>query len=411
MTISSTIKQAKKLSAMQLAQHVSNQKKTASQYINLLNHIECLVSKASITPHDEGCQAYITEQLQALGFSVHQFNHYGVSNLIATIGEGDTRIAFAGHTDVVPTGDIALWKSHPFQPTFVDDEIVGRGIADMKGGIAAMMAAIEKSVSSWDLNEYTFMLLITSDEEGEAEFGTKSIVQYLREHHLLPELCIVGEPSASKQTGDVIKIGRRGAISGELKIQGKQGHAAYPQYANNAAHIASDIASWLNHLSWDSGSDDFPGTSLQITSIDTGPWTDNIIPGDSTLCFNIRYSHVYNELGIRQRIEDGLMQIQQDIAIDWQRPCIPYFTNAPEYGVNLVSEVEQAIYSVCKRFPRLSTSGGTSDGRFIAETGCQVVEVGVPNNTIHQINERVKLTDLQTLQDIYQALLTKLMAS
>ncbi len=380
-------------------------------YGEMRRHIDGLVSKASITPHDEGCQDYLADKLEALGFSIHRFNHYGVSNLIALVGKGATRIAFAGHTDVVPTGDIALWQSHPFQPTEVDGEIIGRGIADMKGGIAAMLAAVETTISEWDLSQFSFMFLFTSDEEGEAEFGTKSIVQYLEDNHLVPHYCIVGEPSASAETGDVIKVGRRGAISAELTIKGKQGHAAYPQYANNAAHTASDIASWLNHLSWDSGSDDFPGTSLQITGIDTGQWTDNIIPGESRLCFNVRYSHAYTEAEIRERIENGLAQIQKDITIDWQRPCTPYFTQADAGEQSLITEVEQAIYQVCHRFPRLSTSGGTSDGRFIAASGCQVVELGVPNKTIHQINERVKVTDLQRLLDIYQILLRRLLVN
>lgn len=379
------------------------------RYLAMISHIEHLISKASVTPDDKGCQDYLAQILITLGFDVHRFNHHGVSNLVATIGSGATRIAFAGHTDVVPAGDIDLWQCPPFKATFKNDEIVGRGIADMKGGIAAMLAAIEASVEYWDLSTFTFMFLITSDEEGEAEFGTKAIVAYLAENHLLPHYCIVGEPSASECTGDVIKVGRRGAISAELTIQGKQGHAAYPQYANNAAHTASDVASWLNHLSWDNGSDDFPGTSLQITGIDTGIWTDNIIPGSSRLCFNIRYSHAYTEPAIRKRIEDGLAQIQQNIAIEWQRPCMPYFTQIDEKRLNLISEVEQAIFQACRRFPRLSTSGGTSDGRFIAQSGCQVVELGVPNNTIHQVNERVKVADLQTLQDIYQLLLMRLM--
>lgn len=390
---------------MSLAQNLQ----VEHQYLPMVSHIDELISKASVTPHDEGCQDYLEDVLVKLGFSVHRFNHYGVSNLVATIGNGSTRIAFAGHTDVVPAGDVALWQSHPFKPCYTKGNIVGRGIADMKGGIAAMLAAVENTLEQWNLSSFTFMLLITSDEEGEAEFGTKSIVNYLTESHLLPHFCIVGEPSASKETGDVIKVGRRGAISAELTIQGKQGHAAYPQYANNAAHTASDIASWLNHLSWDSGSVDFPGTSLQITGIDTGAWTDNIIPGLSRLCFNIRYSHAYSELDIRKRIEDGLLQLQQNIAVDWQRPCLPYLTQIDDTNTSLITEVEQAIFQVCRRFPRLSTSGGTSDGRFIAQSGCQVVELGVPNNTIHQINERVKLADLQTLQDIYQALLVRLL--
>ncbi|REL37074.1 succinyl-diaminopimelate desuccinylase [Thalassotalea euphylliae] len=388
---------------------LSSLKFSLSEHYLLFEHIENLVNRPSITPMDAGCQDYIGEVLRRLGFKTHQFTDNGVANLVATLGEGDTKIAFSGHTDVVPAGDEDNWRTDPFIATLKGDEIIGRGIADMKGGIAAMLAAIEATINRINTQKNTFLVLITSDEEGEAEFGTKSIVEHLAAHDLLPDYCIVGEPTASHKTGDVIKVGRRGAISAELTISGRQGHAAYPQFADNAAHTAADIASWLNHLSWDEGSDDFPGTSLQITGIDTGRWTDNIIPGQSKLCFNIRYSHVYSEHSIVQRIEDGLRQIQKTIAIEWLRPCHPYLTEVVDDKQNLIGVVEQAIYQVTKRFPRLSTSGGTSDGRFIAQTGCQVVELGVPNCTIHQVNERVKISDLQQLQAIYQTLLVRLM--
>lgn len=383
---------------------------TSSDFLPLYQHIKLLINKPSLTPDDNGCQQYLIQKLSALGFHCYQFEQQQVSNLVATIGDGDIRIAFAGHTDVVPTGDIQLWQADPFSADIINNCVYGRGIADMKGGIACMLAAVEQCIEQLDLSQYQLMFLITSDEEGEAEFGTKSIMTYLAQQNLLPHFCIVGEPTADKHTGDVIKVGRRGAISAELTITGKQGHVAYPQFASNAAHIAADIASWLNHLSWDAGSDDFPGTSLQITAIDTGMWTDNIIPGSCKLSFNVRYSHHYTEQSIKQRIASGLAQLPYDISVQWQRPCQPYFTDsAPRFGKVLVEQVEQAIMQVCQRFPRLSTSGGTSDGRFIAASGCQVVEVGVPNRTIHQVNEHVAIKDLMTLQQIYQALLLNLM--
>jgi len=387
-----------------------NEKNNSDRFLNIYQHIKSLVTKESITPDDHGCQQYLREKLTALGFQCHHFQAHGVSNLIATIGQGATRIAFAGHTDVVPPGHVALWDQPPFSAAIVDDVIYGRGIADMKGGIAAMLSATEQVISSLNLTDYQLMFLITSDEEGEAEHGTKAIVEYLAKQGQLPQLCIVGEPTASEKTGDVIKVGRRGAISAELTVTGKQGHVAYPQFGNNAAHMAADIASWLNHLSWDEGSDDFPGTSLQITALDSGEWTDNIIPGQCQLSFNIRYSHKYSQQDIQARISNGLVQLPYDIDIDWLRPCLPYFTDHQgEQETALISATEQAIFEVCHTFPRLSTSGGTSDGRFLANAGCQVVELGVPNKTIHQINERVRVEDLMTLTTIYQKLLGILM--
>ena len=377
----------------------------------LYQHIYSLVSKPSITPQDCGCQDYIADVLTGLGFNCYQFTDHQVSNLVATIGSGPTRFAFAGHTDVVPIGQLDLWQVEPFSAAIIDDCVYGRGIADMKGGIACMLAAVEQCLDKIDLSQFTLQFLITSDEEGEAEFGTKSIVSYLAEQQQLPHLCLVGEPTAAKQTGDVIKVGRRGAISAELLITGKQGHVAYPQFAKNAAHMASDIASWLNHLSWDAGSEDFPGTSLQITSIDSGQWTDNIIPGKCKLCFNIRYSHKYTESEIKQRIALGLAQLPYGITIEWQRPCSPYFTEQPNsQAMSLITAVEQAIFQQCQLFPRLSTSGGTSDGRFIASHDCQVVELGIPNRTIHQINEHARIDDLMMLASIYQQLLIGVMA-
>ena len=383
-------------------------------FFSLYQHIKSLVKIPSITPEDLGCQQYLIEQLELLGFQCEQFVDHRVSNLVATIGTGDKRIAFAGHTDVVPTGDKALWRVDPFGAQIIEQNVYGRGTADMKGGIACMLSAITTVLPQLDLNTYTLMFLVTSDEEGEAEYGTQSIIKWLAKKKQIPQWCIVGEPTADQVTGDVIKVGRRGAISAELSIAGKQGHVAYPQFACNAAHIASDVASWLNHLSWDQGSEDFPGTSLQITGIDSGQWTDNIIPGRCALCFNVRYSHHYTEQEIKGRISSGLQQLPYQIAINWQRPCIPYFTDLPvdanqNEQLDLITAVEQTIYSVCQRFPRLSTSGGTSDGRFFAEAGSQVVELGVPNRTIHQIDEHVAVSDFVQLEAIYAHLLVRIM--
>ncbi len=380
----------------------------------LLIHLKALVQRKSITPNDAGCQQYIQTKLRALGFTCHSFQVRGVNNLIASIGHGSRRIAFSGHTDVVPVGDLSQWFVDPFSAELVDGYIVGRGVADMKGGIAAMLSAITQQVAAFDLNKYTFYFLLTSDEEGEAEFGTKAIVARLAEQGQLPHLCIVGEPSASQCTGDVIKVGRRGAISGEITIQGRQGHVAYPKQAINAAHIAASIAHGLANMVWDCGCDDFPGTTLQVTAIETGTWTDNVIPGQSKVAFNVRYSHRQTQQSIEQQVVQQINQqmskYHAEIGVEWLRPCGAYLTeNVPSQGMNLISEIEQAIYKTCHLFPRLSTSGGTSDGRFFAQAGCQVVELGVPNKSIHQINEKVKLTDLMRLEAIYGCLLQQLM--
>lgn len=382
----------------------------------LYHHLKMLLGKESITPNDAGCQDYLAEQLTRLGFSCHQFTTNGVSNLVAKIGQGKRRIAFAGHTDVVPAGDLSRWQHPPFTSIIDQGKIYARGIADMKGGIATMLHAFSQVKATLDLNNNQFFFLITSDEEGEAEYGTKEIVAYLQREQLMPHLCIVGEPTASETTGDVIKVGRRGAISGDIVIQGKQGHVAYPHVAKNAAHGAAKLAYLLSELAWDEGSVDFPGSSLQVTSIDTGTWTDNIIPGRSKVSFNVRYSHKYQQQTVQHRIQtiiDDMTCEDLVISLDWQRPCTPYFTEKSNDDVScsLITATEQAIYHACHRFPRLSTSGGTSDGRFLAQPGCQVIEVGVPNNTIHQVNESVKIDDILILDKIYQQLLINLMHS
>ena len=392
-------------------------------------HLTQLLHRQSVTPNDAGCQQYLTRVFYQLGMDVETFEVEGVSNLIAKIGQGPTRIAFAGHTDVVPAYKPEAWLADPFTLHEQNGNIYGRGIADMKGGIAAFVAAFEQVLPQLDLQKYSFYFLITSDEEGEAEFGTKEIVARLKERGALPHLCVVGEPSSVETTGDVLKIGRRGAISGEITIAGKQGHVAYPQHANNASHKAMALGKWLTELSWDEGSADFPGSHLQITGLDSGTWTDNVIPGVCKINFNIRYSHKQTEAGIKRRIAEGLMQLKQvttDIKVSWFRPCLPYFTSGAIDAVNdavdnqesnpllcdidLVAKAEQAIFDCTKRFPRLSTSGGTSDGRFIAAAGSQVVELGLPNHSIHQINEHVAKKDLFELQHLYSKLLLTLSA-
>lgn len=395
-----------------------------------MEHLVQLVHRPSITPDDAGCQQYLSRIFNRLGMQCHSFEVEGVSNLVAKIGQGDTRIAFAGHTDVVPAPSPENWSAEPFAVTEVDDKVIGRGVADMKGGIACMLTAFEQALPHLNLDDFSFYFLLTSDEEGEAEFGMAEIMEYLKQENEVPHYCIVGEPSSQTKVGDVVKVGRRGAISGEIIIHGIQGHVAYPNNANNAAHKAMMLGRWLSELSWDEGSKDFPGSQLQITGINTGSWTDNIIPGRCSLMFNVRYSHKQSQEGIVKRITDGLMQLKQltkDIEIKWSRACLPYYTagsgvvndsenqnvvplHAAPTEFDLIAETERAIFNELKLFPRLSMSGGTSDGRFISASGCQVVELGLPNHSIHKADECVNKQDIIELTQVYRALLLQVLS-
>lgn len=395
-----------------------------------MEHLIQLIHRPSITPNDAGCQQYMTRVLSRMGFDCETFEVEGVSNLIAKIGRGTTRIAFAGHTDVVPAPHPESWASNPFELTASGDKLIGRGIADMKGGIAAMLTAFELALPHLNLRKFSFYFLITSDEEGEAEFGTKEIIEKLIDRNEVPHYCIVGEPSSHEQVGDVLKIGRRGSISGEVTINGVQGHVAYPSESSNAVHVAMSLGRWLSELSWDEGSKDFPGTHLQVTAINSESWTDNIIPAICSLRFNIRYSHKQTEQGITERINSGLVQLKQlakNIEINWSRPCLPYYTSTDQtentaqsrlirdtkgvIDIDLIAEAERSIFNELKLFPRLSVAGGTSDGRFISAAGSQVIELGLPNHSIHKVNEHVTKQDVTDLTRVYKNLLIQLMSN
>lgn len=378
-----------------------------------------LMRRPSITPLDEGCQDWLADKLSILGFECHRFNVNGVSNLVAMLEPKTCNtpqplrtVAFAGHTDVVPPGDVNKWRVNPFSPQIQGDELIGRGAADMKTGVAAMLAATEQVLTANADIQCRYLWLITSDEEGEAEFGTKEIMAWLDNQNIRIDQCVVGEPTAKQSTGDAIKVGRRGAISARLHVTGKQGHVAYPQYADNAIHKMARVINALESIQWDEGSIDFPGSSLQITHIDSGAFTDNIVPANCQICFNIRYSHNYSQADLEALINQRVSAVTEQFSLEWERPCEPYFTaNGASSGKAhcLITAVEQAIHKNTGSFPVLSTAGGTSDGRFIASEHTQVVEVGVPNKTIHQIDERINISDLVTLEDIYGDLLTQLL--
>ncbi|MFT5382222.1 succinyl-diaminopimelate desuccinylase [Alteromonas sp.] len=367
---------------------------------------EVLMARASITPQDAGCQSYLIYKLEKLGFFCEKYTINGVSNLVARWGQGPIHFAFSGHTDVVPPGPLDKWKSPPFSPVISKNKLYGRGAADMKTGIAAMLAATERTIASLDKEKVSFWWLITSDEEGEAEWGSKWIAEYLASKNVQLDMCLVGEPSASASTGDTIKIGRRGSLSGSIHIAGKQGHVAYPKAAVNAIHKASNVINALTQYPFDEGSDDFPGTTLQITHMDTGSFTDNIVPGAVRIEFNVRYSWQFNQNSLSVLLRSIINSVDAEAEVSFSRPCEAYLSK-PKCNAEhcLIACVEKAIKSATGRYPVISTSGGTSDGRFFASEHTQVVEVGVPNTTIHQINEHIHVSDLLTLEDIYTDIL------
>ena len=367
---------------------------------------EVLMARASITPQDAGCQSYLIYKLEKLGFFCEKYTINGVSNLIARWGQGTNHFAFSGHTDVVPPGPLDKWKSPPFSPVISKNKLYGRGAADMKTGIAAMLAATERTIASLDKEKVSFWWLITSDEEGEAEWGSKWIAEYLASKNVQLDMCLVGEPSASASTGDTIKIGRRGSLSGTIHIAGKQGHVAYPKTAVNAIHKASNVINALTQYPFDKGSDDFPGTTLQITHMDTGSFTDNIVPSAVRIEFNVRYSWQFNQNSLSVLLRSIINNIDTEAEVSFSRPCEAYLSKPKSNAEHcLIACVEKAIKGATGRYPVISTSGGTSDGRFFASEHTQVVEVGVPNTTIHQINEHIHVSDLLTLEDIYTDIL------
>ncbi|MCS5575920.1 MAG: succinyl-diaminopimelate desuccinylase [Alteromonas macleodii] len=367
---------------------------------------EVLMARASITPQDAGCQSYLIYKLEKLGFFCEKYTINGVSNLVARWGQGPNHFAFSGHTDVVPPGALDKWKSPPFSPVISKNKLYGRGAADMKTGIAAMLAATERTIASLDKEKVSFWWLITSDEEGEAEWGSKWIAEYLASKNVQLDMCLVGEPSASASTGDTIKIGRRGSLSGTIHIAGKQGHVAYPKTAVNAIHKASNVINALTQYPFDKGSDDFPGTTLQITHMDTGSFTDNIVPSAVRIEFNVRYSWQFNQNSLAVLLRSIINSIDTEAEVSFSRPCEAYLSKPNSNAEHcLIACVEKAIKGATGRYPVISTSGGTSDGRFFASEHTQVVEVGVPNTTIHQINEHIHVSDLLTLEDIYTDIL------
>lgn len=373
-----------------------------SETIRLLGE---LVRRASVTPEDAGCQALLGQRLEAMGFRLENLHAQGVSNLWARRGESAPLFVFAGHTDVVPTGEAADWTSPPFEARIVDDHLIGRGAADMKGGIAAMITALERFIDSGGPQRGSLAVLLTSDEEGPAIHGTRHVIDVLEDRSEKIDYCIVGEPTSDRQLGDTIRHGRRGSLGARLVIRGRQGHVAYPQLADNPIHRAMPALAELAAIEWDQGNAHFPPTTLQISNIQAGTGAVNVIPGLLTVDFNLRYSPETTTDSIRQRIQALCKRHGLDAELSWKDSAHPFITSPGE----LTDALQQAIGDACGVKATLDTGGGTSDGRFIAPTGAQVVEFGPINATIHQVDERVSCTDIDTLSRIYESVLNQLL--
>lgn len=363
-----------------------------------------LVSRPSVTPLDAGCQQLLIDHLKPLGFNIETMRYGDVDNLWAVRDCGGPLLVFAGHTDVVPTGELSHWRHDPFAAVIEDGLLYGRGAADMKGSLAAMLVSVDRFVNAYpDSGSIAFM--ITSDEEGPALNGTVKIVETLRERQVHCDYCVIGEPSSTDQVGDVIRTGRRGSLNGRLLINGIQGHVAYPQLALNPVHAALPMLSRLTSQRWDEGNADFPPTSFQISNIAAGTGASNVIPGQMIVDFNLRFSTAQTSDGLQARIEALCAEDPLDHQIEWTVSGQPFLTPQGR----LVECVDRSIQSVQGFVPEHSTGGGTSDGRFIASLGCELIELGPVNDTIHQVNECVKLADLVKLSDIYLELLNQLL--
>ena len=373
---------------------------------NTLELAKSLISNPSITPDDHGCQAIMIDRLKKIGFEIHPLKFGDVDNFWAVHGDSGPLFAFAGHTDVVPAGDENAWNTKPFEPTIKDGYLYGRGAADMKGGLASMVTATEKFIKENPNHKGRIAFLITSDEEGVAVNGTVKVMDYLKANEQNIDYCLLGEPSSTSSTGDVIKNGRRGSLNGVLKINGKQGHVAYPHLAKNPIHLVSPALDDLCNQEWDNGNDYFPATSFQISNMHSGDGVTNVIPGDAQVKFNFRYSTETNKENLQKKVHEILDLHNLDYSIEWSHSGYPFLTPKGE----LVSACVEAIKKTKGIDTELSTSGGTSDGRFIAQEGTQVVELGPVNATIHQINESVLVQDLDDLSEIYYQVLTNIHA-
>ncbi|WP_114193240.1 succinyl-diaminopimelate desuccinylase [Edaphovirga cremea] len=364
-----------------------------------------LIKRPSLSPNDAGCQELMIARLKAIGFRIEPMNFGDTQNFWAWRGEGKT-LAFAGHTDVVPTGDEKRWINPPFDPVIRDGMLYGRGAADMKGSLAAMVVAAERFVALHPNHGGRLAFLITSDEEASATHGTVKVVEALMARNERLDYCLVGEPSSTERVGDVVKNGRRGSMTANLHIHGVQGHVAYPHLADNPVHRAMPALNELVATQWDNGNEFFPPTSMQIANIQAGTGSNNVIPGELFVQFNFRFSTELTDTIIKQRVKELLEKHQLSYSIEWNVSGQPFLTSQGA----LVDAVVNAVKHYSEISPQLLTTGGTSDGRFIARMGAQVVELGPVNATIHKINECVHAADLQLLSRMYQRIMEQLVA-
>ncbi len=364
-----------------------------------------LLRQPSVTPVDHNCQDIMAERLKKIGFNIESMRFEDVDNLWARKGTEGPVFCFAGHTDVVPTGSLDAWHSDPFAPEIRNGKLYGRGSADMKTALAAMVVASERFVAKHPDHKGSIAFLITSDEEGPSINGTVKVVETLEARNEKMDWCLVGEPSSTHRLGDIVKNGRRGSLNAVLTVKGKQGHVAYPHLAINPIHTASKALAELCETVWDNGNEYFPATSFQVSNIQAGTGATNVVPGTMTVTFNFRYSTEVTAEQLKARVLEILDRHQLNYDIQWTLSGLPFLTPVGE----LVNAAKNAIRNVTGVETELSTSGGTSDGRFIAPTGAQVLELGVLNATIHQINEHVNIDDLEPLAEIYEQILEGLL--
>ncbi len=371
----------------------------------LIKVLADLVAFESVTPNSAGSLEYIECFVTKLGAGCVYVNRNQTSNLIVTIGNGDRILAFAGHVDVVPPGDSAKWiNGNPYQLHVDGDLIIGRGVADMKGAIAAFLLALEQFVAVTDLSQYKIMLLLTSDEEGSAHDGTILMVDYLKQSQIQLNYCLVGEPSCVDVIGDTIKVGRRGSLTGSLVVNGKQGHIAYPHLCDNPIHSFAPAMSELSSKIWDNGNEFFPASSLQFANISSGLGVTNVIPGQLTTNFNFRYNTNHSVDSLKQEVLAILNKYKLNYDLSWQHSANPFLTKVG----SLIELSRQAISEVCGVTVACKTDGGTSDGRFLIDVSDEIIEFGLRNASIHQLNEATSVSDLTKLASIYSILLCKI---
>ncbi|WP_108471070.1 succinyl-diaminopimelate desuccinylase [Rhodanobacter thiooxydans] len=368
-----------------------------------------LIRRRSVTPEDAGCLPLIGKRLERAGFRVEHLRYGEVDNLWATHGATGPTLIFLGHTDVVPSGPEAAWQSPPFEPTLKDGRLYGRGAADMKGSVAAMVVALEQFVAAHPDHRGRLGLLLTSDEEGPTNLdGVRRVVEHFRERGERIDWCVVGEPSAKETLGDLIRVGRRGSLSGTLVVRGVQGHVAYPEKALNPIHAFAPALAELAATRWDEGNGDFPPTSFQVSNLNAGTGANNVIPGELTALVNFRYCTASRADDLRARTEEILQRHGLDFTLDWNLSGEPFLT--PPGGI-----LRETVVAVCRELcgidPEQSTGGGTSDGRFIAPLGAEVVELGPVNATIHKVDECVDVAELEKLPAVYRAVCERLLAA